>query len=114
MSDDVATRLRDLARERFEGRLTVAAYRRLRAPLIDSLVTRAETVDESEAITQPRPVGGRTVPAAASGPGGKRWFWRIAGIVTALLVIGALVWKFLPALQGEGTATMNSPAGAHP
>jgi hypothetical protein len=54
MSEDVAGRLRELAHDHFEGRLNLAAYRRLRAPLLDSVAARRGEVDDSNVVTQPR------------------------------------------------------------
>src|SRR5688572_27333694 len=56
MSEDVAARLRTLARDHREGRLNVSAYRKLRAPLLDSLAGEpaAQSATESGVITQPR------------------------------------------------------------
>jgi hypothetical protein len=57
MTKDVALRLGELARDRSDGRLTVADYRRLRAPLLDLLVSHdAAAVDESSLVTRPRAV----------------------------------------------------------
>ena len=54
MSEDVASRLRELARDHSEERLTLSAYRRLRTPLLDSLSARGSTTDGPEVTTQPR------------------------------------------------------------
>jgi formylglycine-generating enzyme required for sulfatase activity len=53
MSKDVAARLYALAQDHREGRLTLAAYRTLRAPLLDSLSTVNLSAPESATITQP-------------------------------------------------------------
>ena len=52
MTADVAEQLRALARGRAEGRLTLAAYRQLRRPLLDRLVGISE--EQSSVTTQPR------------------------------------------------------------
>ena len=60
MSADVAARLRMLAQDHHDGRLDLAAYRALRAPLLDSLVLNTAIVASAMEITQPRatrPVG---------------------------------------------------------
>ena len=74
MSVDVAARLRSLAQDYQEGRLDLAAYRSLRAPLLDSLAIGGAApppaditqprgqVAQREAITRP----GRPRPAAGS------------------------------------------------
>lgn len=56
MSADVAARLRALARDHHAGRLNLATYRQLRAPLLDSLVLHGGAIDEM-AVTQPRSLG---------------------------------------------------------
>ncbi len=52
MGAEAADRLRALARDHAEGRLTLSAYRRLRAPVLDGLVGLA--VEPSPETTQPR------------------------------------------------------------
>src|SRR6185312_4582928 len=54
MSADVAARLRMLAQDHHDGRLDLAAYRALRAPLLDSLVLNTAIVASAMEITQPR------------------------------------------------------------
>ncbi len=54
MSEDVAGRLRELARDHSEERLSLMAYRGLRAPLIDSLSAHRSAADDPEVITRPR------------------------------------------------------------
>lgn len=56
MSADVAARLRALAQDHHAGRLNLETYRKLRAPLLDSLELHAHGVDEM-AVTQPRSLG---------------------------------------------------------
>src|SRR6185369_6480906 len=68
MSQDVAARLAALAQDHREGRLTVSAYRSLRAPLLDMLVA-AESRVEPEPVdpfttTRPRH---RPLPGGAAG-----------------------------------------------
>ncbi|MGH8258392.1 MAG: hypothetical protein ACREUG_01730, partial [Steroidobacteraceae bacterium] len=64
MSEEAASRLRTLARDYAEGRLSLETYRRLRAPLLDGL---SGTVDDSASvITQPRAMR----PDAAERPDG--------------------------------------------
>src|SRR5690242_11657561 len=53
MSVDVAGRLRSLAQDYHDGRLDLAAYRSLRAPLLDSLAIGGAAPPPVE-ITQPR------------------------------------------------------------
>jgi len=52
MSVDVAERLRSLAQDHHDGKLDLAAYRALRAPLLDSLSTTS--APRGPEITQPR------------------------------------------------------------
>jgi hypothetical protein len=55
MTEDAAEQLAVLVRERTEGRISVADYRRLRAPLLDRLVTHVTgAIDEASLITRPR------------------------------------------------------------
>jgi hypothetical protein len=100
MSDDVAARLRALAQESFEGRLSVVAYRRLRAPLLDSLLDQAPGIDEFDAVTQPRNTGVRANVSSPSGGGSRRRLWRVVWIVGVALAAGALAWKLVLALPG--------------
>ncbi|MEJ0035891.1 MAG: SUMF1/EgtB/PvdO family nonheme iron enzyme [Gammaproteobacteria bacterium] len=86
MSEDLATRLRSLTRDYHDGRLNLAAYRSMRAALLDSLVAngtvasaaaavavtqpRAGGWQHSDAITRPgKPRGASGVPDALSAPG---------------------------------------------
>ena len=77
MSQDVAARLAALSQDHREGRLTVSAYRSLRAPLLDMLVT-AESLVGAEPVdpfttTRPRhrpPAVGTAVGAAVGAAGG--------------------------------------------
>jgi hypothetical protein len=100
MNDDVAARLRALAQESFEGRLSVAAYRRLRAPLLDSLINQAPGIEEFDAVTQPRNVGFRASVSSPSTGGSRRRLWRVAWIVGVALAAGALAWKLILATPG--------------
>jgi formylglycine-generating enzyme required for sulfatase activity len=59
MSADVTERLRSLAQDYHDGRLDLAAYRSLRAPLLDSLVPNAAAT-AAVAVTQPRTVSWQT------------------------------------------------------
>jgi hypothetical protein len=53
MSQDVAARLGALAQDHREGRLTLSAYRSLRAPLLDMLVTPAPAGGADTTVTDP-------------------------------------------------------------
>jgi formylglycine-generating enzyme required for sulfatase activity len=54
MSKDVAARLSALAQDHREGKLTLATYRELRAPLLDSLVGVEDSDLDTSTVTQPR------------------------------------------------------------
>lgn len=115
MSADLAARLRALARDHHTGKLNLAVYRKLRAPLLDSLQLHAGVMDEM-AVTQPRSLG----RAAGTSP-------RIAERVTApatrtkarprifvaalsLLLIAAAAWWFFPrSTPHETTADSIAP-----
>jgi hypothetical protein len=57
MTEDIADQLAALVRQRSDGRISVADYRRLRAPLLDRLVADStDGVDEASAVTRPRAV----------------------------------------------------------
>jgi formylglycine-generating enzyme required for sulfatase activity len=100
MSADLAARLRALARDHHEGRLNLATYRKLRAPLLDSLELHAGAIDEM-AVTQPRSLGraaaaARSPQVAKSEPAGAAPASKLPRIVVAgvvsLALIGAVGW----------------------
>jgi hypothetical protein len=62
MSANVATRLRALARDHQEGRLTRDAYRKLRAPLIDALDSSVDLQSSTIPHLEPRARGARVTP----------------------------------------------------
>jgi formylglycine-generating enzyme required for sulfatase activity len=64
MSADLAARLRALTQDYHEGRLNLAAYRALRAPLLDTLVANVPAAADME-VTRPRAV--RPAPAPTTG-----------------------------------------------
>lgn len=117
MSADLAARLRALAQDYHEGRINLAAYRTLRAPLLDSLVARVPSIADNE-ITRPRAVRPPTStpePAAAAEtqPDEPRRGLPIGVIVGAIGVValaGAAFWVF----GGKGVPdgeTRDVPAG---
>jgi hypothetical protein len=117
MSDDVAGRLRALAQDCFEGRLTLAAYRRLRAPLLDSLVEHEAVTDDADAITQPRVVAVRTESSAAIPPrrrtrgARKTGGMAIAAVVIVGLIVGVwLAWNKFSFVSGLGWVSSTSQA----
>lgn len=96
MSADLAARLRALARDHHEGRLNLPTYRKLRAPLLDSLQLHA--MDEM-AVTQPRSLGraaGSPAPTrkntVAPSPPRPSKSPRVIFAVVALLLIAAVAW----------------------
>jgi formylglycine-generating enzyme required for sulfatase activity len=99
MTTDVALRLGELARDRSDGRLTVADYRRLRAPLLDLLVSQdAAAVDESSLVTRPRAVTRTAEPIPEPVVVGARrrlvapWMLWAVVVASAVVVAGMRVW----------------------
>jgi formylglycine-generating enzyme required for sulfatase activity len=110
MSTDLATRLRLLVQDHHDGRLSLAEYRKLRAPLLDSLASRELTGVDDEAVTRPR-MAGRSPPTVASAAPdrGHPDFWsrpgRRAVLVIGLLVLVAVVgWSLRRWHAGAGPA----------
>jgi hypothetical protein len=68
MSTNVATRLRTLAREHQEGRLSRDAYRKLRAALIDALDSSVDLQSSTIPHLEARARGPRATPAVAPEP----------------------------------------------
>lgn len=108
MSADVAARLRSLAQDHSAGKLSLDAYRKLRAPLLDSLsLPGAGAVDEG--VTQPRIVGRAAGaapverPAAAQQPTPPRAAarWTIPIVIVVLLAAGAALWSVLRTTPNE-------------
>ena len=71
MSAEVAARLRSLAQDHHDGRLDLAAYRALRAPLLDSLARNGLMAAAAE-ITQPRDTARQAQRDAITRPGRPR------------------------------------------
>ncbi|HEY0942625.1 MAG TPA: SUMF1/EgtB/PvdO family nonheme iron enzyme [Steroidobacter sp.] len=99
MSADLAARLRALAQDHHAGRLNLETYRKLRAPLLDSLELHALGMDEM-AVTQPRSLGraASTRPPQITGSTTKaparptKLPRRIVIALSALLLIAAVAW----------------------
>ncbi len=118
MSADVAARLRTLAQDYQDGRLDLAAYRSLRAPLLDSLVSNAPAAPAME-ITQPRAAGipqreaitrpatPRRTPEELAAPGreaaGNRF--GVAGLAIGVLAVAALAFWLWRMSSVRNTAT---------
>ncbi|MBM0106711.1 formylglycine-generating enzyme family protein [Steroidobacter sp. S1-65] len=109
MSADLAARLRALARDHHEGRLNLPTYRKLRAPLLDSLQLHA--MDEM-AVTQPRSLGraaGAPAPTrkstlAAPPPRPTKAPRVIIASVALLLIAAAAWWVVRPSTPHEQVA----------
>ncbi len=69
MSEDIAGRLRQLARDYSDGRLGLLDYRKLRAPLLDFLVVERGGVEFDEAVTTRPQFTAGTVAVVASPEG---------------------------------------------
>ena len=68
MSANVATRLRALARDHQEGRLSRDAYRKLRAPLIDALDSSVDLQSSTIPHLEPRLREPRDTPVPPPDP----------------------------------------------
>lgn len=97
MTENVADQLALLVRDRTDGRISVADYRRLRAPLLDRLATHvANAIDEASLVTRPRVVArapeqgpSRDVSDLQTvfAPQSRMGLW----VLCAIAVVGALV-----------------------
>jgi hypothetical protein len=94
MSKDVAARLSALAQDHREGRLSLAAYRDLRAPLLDLLVSQPERDDTDHSLTTQR----RATKRRKSGGDGQTQRPRVFLISLLVLAFGGIggagVWIF--------------------
>jgi formylglycine-generating enzyme required for sulfatase activity len=113
MSADLAARLRALTQDYHEGRLNLAAYRALRAPLLDSLVAAVPNAADME-VTRPRAARpATTAPSeSASAPAEaprRRWlpFLIVAG-VSILAAAGLVLWL----LKGNAGSSVRATADA--
>jgi formylglycine-generating enzyme required for sulfatase activity len=110
MSTDLAARLRLLVQDHRDGRLTLAEYRNLRAPLLDSLELRALTGTDDEAITRPRMTGRVPAPAprgtagSAQNPALSKKRIRAAVFVLGVLIIITVVAWTLRGRHSQGGA----------
>jgi hypothetical protein len=103
MTEDAAEQLALLVRDRADGRISVADYRRLRAPLLDRLVTRVtNAIDEASLITRPRAVArapdrvrSRAVSdlETAFPPRSRMGLWTLCVLVgVSIVAYGAKTW----------------------
>jgi formylglycine-generating enzyme required for sulfatase activity len=107
MSADVAGRLRQLAHDHHDGRLDLAAYRALRAPLLESLVPNGGVVSPMLEVTQPRAVP-KPATQVTNGPEPKRSSkTAIVSVAVVLVVVAGVSW-----LVFGGGAPGASSAGA--
>ena len=103
MTEDVADQLDALVRQRADGRISVADYRRLRASLLDRLVAgTTDAIDEASAITRPRAVtrapelmrsGAMSDLETVFAPRSRMGLWALcvfAGV--SIVAVGAKVW----------------------
>lgn len=109
MSADLAARLRALARDHHDGRLNLPTYRKLRAPLLDSL--QLHTMDEM-AVTQPRSLGraAGTPPrtptlAPAAAPRATKLPRVIVALFSLLLIAAAAWWAVQRSASHEQAVT---------
>lgn len=101
MSADLAARLRELAKDHHAGRLSLTAYRKLRAPLLDSLVLHGAR--EGNEKTQPRSVSrvSQTVrssstvsaPAPVAPAHPRRYREAVVAAVILFAIAGIAVWS---------------------
>jgi hypothetical protein len=112
-STDVIARLHVLARDHREGRLSLEAYRKLRAPLLDSLDS-GQTADServTDLSTQPRnpceiPTLMHRDPRPTSGQHARsyRWLRAVAMAAAGGLLVVAALWMLACSAAGTGTA----------
>lgn len=123
MSADLAARLRALAQDYHDGRINLAAYRSLRAPLLDSLVMHPSSTVDAMAITQPRFVtraaqGSAQAPAASTPaePEKKTPVGLITLGIGLVAIAAAMVWIWHTHLSdGSGRVPATAErAEAHP
>ncbi len=119
MSADLAARLRALAQDHHAGKLSLATYRKLRGPLLDSLALHACAMDEM-AVTQPRSLGRaassppkiESAPVAAPPKTSK--LPRVAVALSALMVIAVAAWWGLQRSPPEESSVTNATAPSSP
>lgn len=119
MSADLAARLRALAQDHHAGKLNLAAYRKLRAPLLDSLELHART--DEMALTQPRSLGraagtqsqtrGAPVQAATRAKTQPRI---IVAVLSLLLIAAVAGWALQRSTPEEEINADSVATAAHP
>ena len=109
MSNDLAARLRMLAQDHHEGRLTLPEYRKLRAPLLDSLELSPSSPVDDDAVTRPRTAAMAAASPAPSSAGTapKRSSNRMLALVFAavgVVAVAGIWWWSSHGLAGGGVA----------
>lgn len=110
MSADLAARLRSLAHDHQAGRLSLAAYRKLRAPLLDSLALHGTRAADEK--TQPRAVArspelSRASRAPEPPPleARRNVYWQAAiAFAVVLAIAGGLFWALRRSEPNEAVA----------
>lgn len=120
MSADLAGRLRALAQDHHAGKLNLATYRKLRAPLLDSLELHARGMDEM-AVTQPRSLGRaagtpsrRATGIAAPSATRPTKLPRVIVALLSLLLIAAVAWWGLQRSTPDEQVAVDSIAPVSP
>ncbi len=116
MSAEIAARLRQLAQDHHDGRLDIAAYRSLRSPLLDSLVSNV-TVSMALEATQPRSVAATgTVRGLPEQKPEKRTSsgraLRALAMLLALIVVAVGAYLTLRGGRSSGAPVAQPPASA--
>lgn len=118
MSADLAARLRTLAQDHHAGKLNLETYRKLRAPLLDSLELHVHSTGEME-VTQPRSLGraaGTSQPKKPAVVATTRAKTppRIIVALVSLVLIAATAWLVLQRSTSHEQATTDAVALASP
>jgi hypothetical protein len=97
MSEDVAARLRSLAKDYSHGRVDFEAYRRTRTALLDSLISKTLDESRSEALSLPLSSSDALPPAVPEGHAAAPWRRSRAHWIgaVALLLIALVVGDLL-------------------
>lgn len=101
MSADLAARLRALTQDYHEGRLNLAAYRALRAPLLDTLVANVPAAADME-VTRPRAVRPAPVIAEPTPPPTQSRRRVPVGLIVVVLGLVAIAVVMLLVLNRGG------------
>lgn len=115
MSADLAARLRALTHDYHEGRLDLAGYRALRAPLLDSLVAVVPSAADMD-ITRPRAARPAAPAIAEEAPAQTQESRRMSAgpiviAVAVAAVVGTALWFFF---GGSRSGDRQAANGGHP